>query len=155
MYYLPWWMQWAQALALIVISCLGSWIAFKQARIAAAKLNLDLYDRRFKIFDAARNLVSNAIKQSYIPKTAIIAFNLDVSDAVFLFGMDVEEYLEKLQAKAVELYHIGEKLDLMRERGQPNSEKVAEELAEQIIKFAEEYDNMVVVFKPYLKLGNI
>jgi hypothetical protein len=43
----------------------------------------------------------------------------------------------------------------MRERGQPNSEKLADELAEQVVKFAEEYDNMVNVFKPYLKLGNI
>jgi len=33
----------------IAISGLGAWIAFKQVKIATAKLNLDLYDRRFKI----------------------------------------------------------------------------------------------------------
>jgi hypothetical protein len=67
MYYLPWWMQWAQAIALIVISCLGSWIAYKQARIAAAKLNFDLYQKRFDVFEGARRLVTVTMQDELHP----------------------------------------------------------------------------------------
>src|SRR6266571_2819856 len=38
MYTLRWWMQWIQVLFLGCISALGAWIAYKQSRIAAAKL---------------------------------------------------------------------------------------------------------------------
>jgi hypothetical protein len=57
MYYLPWWMQWAQAIGIGIISAAGVFIAYKQSRIATAKLNLDLYDRRFRVYDAARALI--------------------------------------------------------------------------------------------------
>jgi hypothetical protein len=74
MYYLPWWMQWAQALALIVISCLGSWIAFKQARIATAKLNLDLYEKRFAVFEQARIYLRQFVGEAKVTMEEINAF---------------------------------------------------------------------------------
>jgi hypothetical protein len=72
MYYLPWWMQWGQALGVIAISGLGAWIAFKQVKIATAKLNLDLYDRRFKAFEGARTLVTQVMREAHVGLEDII-----------------------------------------------------------------------------------
>jgi hypothetical protein len=72
MYYLPWWMQWAQAIALILLSSVGAWIAVKQMRIATAKLNLDLYDRRFKVFEAGRRFLGYFMLEGAVnPKTSV------------------------------------------------------------------------------------
>jgi hypothetical protein len=68
---LPLWIQWPQAILILLISCLGSWIAYKQVRIATAKLNLDLYDRRFKVFDAARKFANIGLWDADITQEAI------------------------------------------------------------------------------------
>jgi len=81
-YTMPWWMQWAQAIALIVISCLGSWIAFKQARIAVAKLNLDLYDKRFKVFEAGRRFLGHFMVDGAVSVQDITELNVGTADAV-------------------------------------------------------------------------
>jgi hypothetical protein len=94
---LPPWMQWIQACAVLFIAGVGTWIAFKQARIAAAKLNLDLYDRRFKVFDAARYLVGKVVTDACPGNDDFNVFNLGVADAVFLFDSDVTEYLDNLR----------------------------------------------------------
>jgi hypothetical protein len=154
MYYLPWWMQWAQAVALIVISCLGSWIAYKQVRIASAKLNLDLYDRRFKVYEAARTFLSHFMVNAAFTGKEISDYNFGVSDAVFLFDKDVKEYLDGFRKKA---FDLGLKNTQLRNLppDSPAREALVDALYRLEIDLSEEFPRLIAVFKPYLKLGNI
>src|SRR5437868_2082412 len=93
MYTLPWWMQWLQVFALIAIPAVGAWLAFKQVGIAAAKLNLDLYDKRFATFEATRTLLVAVLQHGDIQQKDLDEFNLKVADAIFLFDEDIEKYL--------------------------------------------------------------
>jgi hypothetical protein len=153
-YVLPWWMQWIQVFGVAVISGLGAWIAYRQARIATAKLNLDLYDRRFKVFDGARNLVSMILGEGKIIPASLSLFNIRVADVTFLFDADVENYVINLRKKAVALYTKGNQLSGMEELSERRNALI-DQIAELEMDFASEYERMVKVFKPYLKLGNI
>jgi hypothetical protein len=153
-YALPWWMQWAQAIGVGVISGLGAWIALKQSRIATAKLNLDLYDRRFKVFEGARTLVAKILQEGRPASESILQFNIKVADATFLFESDVERYLVALRKKATSLHAKGEQLRAMDEPGERRNQLV-DEIASLEMDFSVEYERMVAVFKPYLNLGNI
>jgi hypothetical protein len=152
MYYLPWWTQWTQAIALIVISCLGSWIAFKQVRIAAAKLNLDLYDRRFKVFETARHFIGRfVIEGAFIPED-ITKFSAGTADAVFLFDEEVKTYLDALREKAF----VYRKKD--RQSKNASDDKIGgivDDMAKMEDELTDEIPRLIEVFKPYLKLGNI
>jgi hypothetical protein len=154
MYYLPWWMQWGQALGVIAISGLGAWIAFKQVRIATAKLNLDLYDRRFKVFEAARSLITQVMREAHVGLKDIRSFSLGVADATFLFESDVERYLTALRKKAIALRTKVEQLRGMEEPSERRNALV-DQIAELEMDFSVEYEKMIEAFKPYLKLGNI
>lgn len=151
---LPLWIQWPQAILILGISLLGAWIAYKQVRIATAKLNLELYDRRFKVFEAARNLVSQVMREAHVGLGNISAFNLGVADATFLFDSDVEGYLTALRKKAIALHTKGEQLRGMEEPSERRNALV-DQIADLEMDFSIEYERMVQVFKPYLKLGNI
>jgi len=155
MYYLPWWMQWAQAIALIVISCLGSWIAFKQVRIAAAKLNFDLYDKRFKVFEAARQYLVLALQSNDVTPEHTNQFHLGVADAVFLFDKSIEEYLEEFRKKLAKLQMLNFQFRNLRDQEDERRGILADQLAEQAMVVNDEFDVLVLKFKPFLKLGNI
>jgi hypothetical protein len=153
-YVLPWWMQWAQATALIVISCLGSWIAFKQARIAAAKLNLDLYDKRFKVFEAGRHFLGQFLVHGTIRLQEITELSVGTADAVFLFGDEVVEYLDGLRKTGVSLNGKNTRLRNMGDND-PERNAVVDQIAALETQLSVEVPRITSLFKPYLKLGNI
>jgi hypothetical protein len=154
MYYLPWWMQWAQATALIVISYLGSWIAFKQARIAAAKLNLDLYDKRFKVFDAARHFLGEFLVEGTVSPQNIADLSVGTADAVFLFDDGVVKFIDSLRKTG-----IGINGKTTRLKGMDNDDSqrgnVVDQLAILEEGLSDQVERLTELFKPYLKLGNI
>lgn len=109
-YSLPGWMQWLQALAIILLSGLGAWIAFKQVRIAYAKLSFDLYEKRFAVFEAAQKLLIAILQNADVTDRDLSEYNLEVIDAGFLFDQEIEDYLDDLRKRAARLGAISELL---------------------------------------------
>jgi hypothetical protein len=151
-YVMPWWMQWGQAVGVAAISGLGAWIAYKQVRIASAKLNLDLYDRRFKVFEAARGFVGKFLIDGAFTPEEITKFSAGVSDAVFLFDGEVKSYLDGLREKAFALRKMNRQAKVATDE---NIEKIVDDMAKIEDEMLEEIPRLIEVFKPYLKLGNI
>jgi len=153
-YYLPWWMQWAQAIALIAISCLGSWIAYKQVRIGTAKLNLDLYEKRFSVFDAARKYLREFAMEGKITLDMLNAFVLGTGQTVFLFEDDVKDYIEHL--RKITVSHRGLQVSLKSaDNNEERRSEIAARMSEIESELAHAYPKLVELFKPYLKLQNI
>jgi len=58
---LPLWVKALQALAVPVIAAVGASVAVQQMVIARVKLQHDLYDRRYAVFDAVRAFLNCGI----------------------------------------------------------------------------------------------
>jgi hypothetical protein len=155
MYYLPWWMQWAQAIALIVISCLGSWIAYKQVRIAGAKLNLDLYDRRFKVFEATRTVLIFALQKGDVAQDVMNTFYIGVADAIFLFDKSIDDYLQDFGKMLRKFQMLNYNLQHLREAEQARRGELADALMVHSELINAELPILIEKFKPFLRLGDI
>jgi len=70
------WLQYLQAFALVAIPPIGAWLAWQQVQIARVKLQHDLYDRRYQVFDATRRLLANVCATGYASDEAQRAFML-------------------------------------------------------------------------------
>jgi hypothetical protein len=151
---LPLWVQSIQAILLVLISCLGAWIAYKQVKIATAKLNLDLYDKRFEVFEGARSLLLTILQDANVSTGDVITFNTNITEAVFLFEADVRKYLDGLRERALALHTKNEQLRAMREEDK-RRDALIDGIAALETEFASEYERLEAAFRPYLKLGNI
>jgi hypothetical protein len=84
---LPLWVQYAQALGApslaVVVAAVGAWLAWQQVRIARVRLQHDLYDRRFKIFQAARNFLAEVMTHGYPSDDQVRAYVVGTADAIF------------------------------------------------------------------------
>jgi hypothetical protein len=58
---IPWWLQDLQTFALIAIPAVGACLAWQQVQIARVKLQHDLYDRRYRVFEATRKLLAETL----------------------------------------------------------------------------------------------
>src|SRR5262249_12415620 len=60
---LPLWLQILQAFALIAISAVGACLGWQQVRIARVKFQHDLFDRRFRVFEATRRMLAEVCRK--------------------------------------------------------------------------------------------
>jgi len=84
---MPLWVQVLQALAVPVIAAVGAWIALQQMYIARVKLQHDLYDRRYAVFEAVRRFLDEAVSQKIVSPETLHSFALRTGDALFLLMM--------------------------------------------------------------------
>src|SRR5438105_2018099 len=110
---LPSWLQYLQTVALTAIPFIGAWLAWQQVHIARVKLQHDLFERRYKVFDATRKLLISILVTGTASEEARRAFALDTVDAVFLFDDDLARYLKEMGKRAVILQNTNRKLELM------------------------------------------
>lgn len=80
-------------------------ISKQQREIAHGKLNLDLFDKRYEIFDATWRFLSSAVKGDALVWLEPEFTNL-IPRAQFLFGGDIAGYMREASAKKTELAMI-------------------------------------------------
>jgi hypothetical protein len=127
-----------------------------QRKIAAARLNFDLYEKRYAVFEKARRLLRGVVQQDHIDAKEVIAFNIETADAPFLFEQDIVDYLDVLRAKILRLKTLRTQQKAADEYGEEEKrQKLVDLAADQHQELNNELDVIVQKFKPYLKLGNI
>jgi hypothetical protein len=143
---LPVWVQVLQALAVPVIAVVGAWIALQQMYLARVKLQHDLYDRRFAVYEAARKLLVEIITQGYPSRDQVRLYVIGTADAVFLLNEEVSKYLEEIRARASRLRAIHATLPHEQIAMQQQDDALFSWMTEQLPI------GLVEKFKPFLTL---
>jgi hypothetical protein len=91
----------SQALTVSFIATAGVWIAWQQARFARVKLQHDLFDRRFAVFDAARKFLGKVARGGRVRDDAFRDYSLDTIDALFLTDEATASYLDEIRRRAI------------------------------------------------------
>ena len=87
----------------IVVAGVGAWLAWQQVRIARVRLQHDLYDRRFSVFQAARKFLAEVMTHGYPSDDQIRNYVVGTADAIFSLNDDVAQYLEEIRTKSIYL----------------------------------------------------
>jgi hypothetical protein len=147
---MPEWVQWLQALAVPTIAFAGAYLALQQVIIVRTKLRHDLFDRRFKVFEAARTFLV-AVRRSR--KTSVSEFSdykAGVIDAQFLLSKEVHAYLFEIRRRAAAMQAINATAEPL-----PPGAKKAELVDKAGAEFtwlSEQLDVLPDKFKPFLTL---
>lgn len=105
------WTTYLAALLTPTIAVLGAFIAYRQWLTAQNKLKLDLFDRRFAIYDAARILIASVMTKGKANNEELCTFESGIRSARWLLNKDIETYFEnELRRKAVELLTLDNEL---------------------------------------------
>lgn len=98
------WVDIFKALLTPVIAIVAVGIAFAQWWTAKQRLRLELFDRRWKVYMAIREFVSEMKREVVVSSDTLNAFRQDVRACRWLFDEEVERYVqEELWKRAIEL----------------------------------------------------
>src|SRR5262245_9310305 len=82
----------------VITAAFVAWIAFLQWRTAQQKAVLDLFDKRFKVYEAVKNCVDQvSINPRNFENEIERDFIKAMNEAYFLFGGDIHDYLWTLR----------------------------------------------------------
>ena len=147
----PHWTNYLAALLTPTVAVLGSVIAYRQWRTAQSKLKFELFDRRFSVYEASRNLLASVMTSGKAKEKEIFKFLIATREAKWLLNPEVATYLEK------ELYHKAialQTLEAMLEGIPIGKERSANVKKQSEIKkwFVAQYDVLDTKFSPFLEL---
>lgn len=97
----PHWTAYLQALLTPVVAVLAALIAWRQWRTARNKLKLDLFDRRFAVYDAARNLLGSIATSGKVKEDELTKFLIGTREVRWLLNKEIEEYLRAIYIEAI------------------------------------------------------
>ena len=88
-------------------------VAFQQWRVARNKLRLDLFEKRYKVYNAALEFLQMFFVSDSFTDAEYGRFVIGTSGAEFLFGNDVVQYLTRIREEVAMLHmhqwHIEQK----------------------------------------------
>jgi len=117
------------------------------------RVNLELFDRRLAIHDAAMRLIAHVIAKGTCTQEELDRFLRNTKDARFLFNEDVESYLRTLGNEALWV-RLGEQ----KQEGlayAPKSEEFKRSVdawRDRLIWFTEQHNEVKKRFDPFLQI---
>jgi hypothetical protein len=61
-------------IATLIVGCAVAFIAWQQWQVANSKLRLDLFDRRYKVYDATRKFVAGIVSEATFSDAQLFTF---------------------------------------------------------------------------------
>ena len=140
-------------IATLIVGLVAAFIAYQQYSIAHTKLKLDLFDRRYRIYEAARKFLALILQRATFDDKDLFEYYAGISDAKFLFPKEVTDYLKLISTRAVQMRTYARKYEHLPVGNERSAlvDKESEELVwigRQIIEFSS-------VFAPYMSFTNI
>ena len=93
-----------------LIAILAVYIAYQQYKVNHHALRNQLYERRYRVFQATMAYLSEIMRHGKTDFQRVGQFYAETSEAEFLFTQKVTQHLELLYQKGVALEELGEKL---------------------------------------------
>ncbi len=133
------------------------YIAYQQWQTNKLKLRKDLYEQRLSIYKSTIELVYTVISLRYANNDQIIKYARGTSNNVFLFGDEINEYLLKINKKALRLKHASESIQRLSNKVDRDTKRIEEQATvenEIFSWFSNQPENVEKMFKKYLDLSN-
>ena len=145
----------SQALLTPLIAVVATYIAYQQWQTNKQKLMLERYDRRLKVYEEVRKILSIIIRDANASYDDLLRFRTAVSEADFLFGREIPEYIDEIYKQGINLHSWNSQY---RDSNQPPREgydhsKVVDGMHAELTWLTEQFEPAKQKFKKYLDIS--
>ena len=145
-----------QAFLTPIIAIAVAWIAFQQWKTAQQKLKMERYERRMRVYDQVIQILKVVMRDMNPKYEDLIQFRQATTEADFLFGSEIPDYLDELVSNGIKLQNAkGAYCDYTRisPPGYDHT-KVVNEIKTQAEWFTDQFNGAREKFRPYLDIGH-
>lgn len=138
-----------------VIAIVTTYIAWQQWKTNRQKLVTDRYDRRLRVYEEVRKILSIILRDAEASKKDLLMFRTSVSEEDFLFGTEVITYIDEIYRRGLNLWRWNqEHRDCTQEIPEGyDHNKVVEEMHKELAWLSEQFEPAKNMFKKYLDIS--
>ncbi len=139
-----------------LIAIVAVYIAWQQAQTAKQKLRIETYDRNLRIYEETKNFLLTIIQKADVEFDEAIRFRSSVSEADFLFGPEIIQYIDEIYKRAISLHRWNKEYcdDYQIKPEGYNHSKVVEEMHIELDWLAAQLEPAKEKFRKYLSTKN-
>lgn len=153
---MPTWISEFQAFATVAVAGGVGFIGFQQFRIAKRKLQLDLYDRRWSIYNAMRGLLVITYKNSEELQSATLKAYEKKAEARFLLDSIACDYVDNFVKTISEFNNIQEVLKSGQMKNSPeDAARLATAQMNRTKWLMEQYEPLIEEFSRFLRIDHV
>jgi len=118
-------------------------------------LNLERYDRRLRIYEEVRKILSIILRDADASTEDLLKFITSVSEADFLFGPEITEYINQIYKRGLSLWKWNQQYrDYTQEKPEGyDHKKVVEEMHKELTWLTKQFVPAKEKFKKYLDIS--
>jgi len=136
-------------IATLFIAFFVAWIAYQQYVINREKLRLDLFEKRFRVYQHARDFLSRISSRGAFENDDVAQFQINTAESVFLFpDTRIQTFLQEIRKRAIGLEYYN---DAMRSPDRNERSKAAPNVLEIKKWLDARSDELQSLFSPYLR----
>jgi hypothetical protein len=138
-----------------MIAIVATYIAWQQWKTNKQKLKLDQYERRLRVYEEVRKILSIILRDAKASTDDLLKFRTSVSEADFLFGPEISEYIDEIYKHGLSLWRWSEEYrDYTQAQPQGYDHKrVVEEKHKELTWLTEQFGPAKEKFKKYLDIS--
>lgn len=137
-----------QPFATLLAAVAVGFFAYQQWRVTHDKLRFDLFDRRYRIYEATRKFLIS-INNGNFTDQQLTEFYTSTSGVEFLFGEDVEFCLEKIRQEAIEMRFLTVQFSSQQITVEKHEQNVEKHRQKQLWLY-DQIKEIKKLFEPYL-----
>jgi hypothetical protein len=142
---------WLRGLLTPVIAVIATYIAYQQYKNNKLKLKFDLYEKRFRVYQALVDFISFVISFPEIKVEEVRKLDSARAESHFLFGEDIPQYLLSVRDKAAQLTTLNSQVnELASSDRNPERTKLVNQKLEVIEWFHQQLEESRKKFGKYL-----
>ncbi len=151
------WVDVLSASLVPVIAIVGVYIAYQQFQLNKQRLRHETYERRLNVYKVVQYFLSEIMREGRTTYDKVLQFNSDASEAAFLFDDSVQNKIDEIFKKSLDMVGTHEKLyPSSGSAGLPVGDersKVADEEKELLLWLVDELKNSRSFFAEKLGLN--
>ena len=97
------WVDVLSALLVPTIAIVGLFIAYQQYQINKQRLRHETYERRLAVYKAVQWYLSEILRDGKTNYSRALEFNSEASEATFLFDDSVQELIDEIYQKSIDM----------------------------------------------------
>jgi len=106
----PTWIDILSALLAPTIALIAVYIAFQQYQINKQRLRHETYERRLRVYKSVQEHLSVILRDGKTTYQGCSEFYSEASEAAFLFDSSVQDLIDEIYQKSIDLVSLEEKL---------------------------------------------
>ena len=128
-------------------------VAVQQWLLARHKFRLDLFEKRYKVYEAAGRFLSIIQALANFNDEDLRTFSIGTGDAVFLYPKQITDYIHQIRYRALNMRLYGTQFSPLPV-GDDRS-KLVQKQYDEIVWLTEQLRKLPELFSPYLGFASV